>query len=173
MTIKIRPGKAKDFNGALILNRNMYDEARYDPDFGDSLFLKMPSKDRMMKWFGGLLNEAKRNNAIYLVAEVDGHIAGQCFVRRETPGSELSHVGVFSILVGKKYRRMGIGGKLLDSAIKASKNKFEILHLRVFASNKVAKKLYNSRGFKSFGVAPGFIKRGRRYIDREYMYLNL
>jgi ribosomal protein S18 acetylase RimI-like enzyme len=173
MSIKIREGRTEDFQGALMLNRNMYREARSTPDFGDFLFFNLPSKARMRKWFSGLIKDVKKNDAIYLVADADGSIAGQCFVRRDTPGSELSHVGVFSILVDKKYRNKGIGSRLLDSAIKASKGQFEILHLRVFSSNSIAKKLYKSRGFRTFGVGPRFIKRGKRYFNREYMYLRL
>ncbi len=173
MSIKIREGRGSDFQGALMLNRNTYREVRSNPDFGDFLFFELPTKARMRKWFGGLIKDVKKNDAIYLVADVDGSMAGQCFVRRETPGSELSHVGIFSILVDKKYRNKGIGSRLLDSAIKASKGRFEILHLRVFSSNSIAKKLYKSRGFKTFGIGPKFIKRGKRYFNREYMYLQL
>ena len=173
MEIKIHPVRSRDFKNALKLNRNMYRESHSDPNFGDYLFSKEPSIDRMKTWFDTLIKDTKKKDAIYFIAEVDGDVAGQCFVRRDTPGSELSHIGIFSILVDKKYRKRGIGGKLLDSAIKASRHRFEILHLRVFKTNLIAKHLYRSRGFKSFGVAPGFIKRGKRYIDREYMYLKL
>lgn len=173
MDLKIRRCRSNDFYGVIKLNRRVYREARNDPDFGDFLFVKMPSKERMRVWFKGLLNEVRKNDAVYLVAEYNGNIVGQCFVRRDTPGSELSHVGILSILVDKEYRNRGFGKELLRSAIKASRNKFEILHLRVFESNKIAKKLYANFGFRSFGIAPGFIKRNNRHINREYMYLKL
>ncbi len=173
MDAKIRSGRKNDFDGMLTLNRNMYTESRSDPDFGDSLYFKQPSERELRGRFNKLFEEIKKGDAIYLIAEVDGSIAGQCFIRRDTPGSESSHVGILSILIDKKYRNLGVGTKLLDSAIKTSKGAFEILHLRVFASNKIAKRLYGSRGFRPFGMAPGFIKRGSKYIDREYMYLRL
>ena len=82
----------------------------------------------MLKKFTKRLKDALKGDAIYLIAEADSQIAGHCFVTRVVPGSELSHVGEVSMLVDSKYRSRGIGGKLLDSAIKQSKGKFEILY---------------------------------------------
>lgn len=171
--LKIRAADKRDFNSVLGISRSMYSEVALNPTFGDYVFLKRPSRQRMLKWFNTLLQDVRKDNALYYVAELDGKVVGYCFVRREVPGSELSHVGVFSILVGKDYRNMGVGKKLLDYVIKESRGRFEILHLRVFKQNKIAKALYKSRGFRSFGVAPKFIKRKNSYIDREYMYLLL
>jgi GNAT superfamily N-acetyltransferase len=173
MDIKIRKATKEDFRGVLRLNRNMYKEIATNPDFGDWVFLKRPSKGNMFKWFTALLADARKGNAIYLVADVDGQIAGHCFVRMETPGSELSHVGVLSMLVDGAYRGRGIGRRLVDSVIRQSKGMFEILHLRMFSTNNIAKRLYKSRGFRRFGTAPRFIKRGSKYFDREYYYLSL
>ncbi len=173
MRISIRKVARNDFDGVLSLNRSMYKEVSSNRDFGDWAFLKRPSRSNMLKWFKTLLAEAKKGNAIYLVANVDGQIAGHCFVRSEPPNSELAHVGVLSMLVRSDYRGKGIGGKLLDSAIKQSRGKFKILHLRVMATNEIAKKLYINRGFKCFGTAPRFYKRDTKYVDREYYYLNL
>lgn len=173
MALRIRAAVSIDFNDVLALSRSMYAEIHKDPNFGDFVFLRRPSRKRMCNWFDTLLDDARKGNALYYVAELDGKVVGHCFVRREVPGSELSHVGVFSILVANGYRNMGVGRKLLDYTIRKSRGKFEIIHLRVFNSNSVAKKLYKSRGFKSFGVAPRFIKRGNKYFDRVYMYLPL
>ena len=169
----IRRAKNPDFKEVLGLNRRMYAEARKDPKFGDYLFFKQPSKQKMQRWFNTLLKDVRSNNAIYYVAELNGHIVGQCFIRRDTPGSELSHVGIFSILVDKNYRNMGIGSSLIESAIKTARDNYEILHLRVFSSNSRAKRLYRRYGFRTFGIAPKFVKRNRVYLDRDYMYLNL
>jgi ribosomal protein S18 acetylase RimI-like enzyme len=173
MDIKIRKAKKDDFVDILRLNRNIYKETRADPDFGDSVFLKRPSRARMVRWFNELLSEANNVNAIYLVAELDGKVVGHCFVKRERPGSELSHVGVLSMLVDRDYRGIGVGGRLLREMIKSSRKKFETIYLRVFSSNVRAKGLYKKMGFRSFGIGPRFVKRGRKYFDMEYMYLRL
>lgn len=173
MSIKIRKVTRSDFDGVLKLNRNFYKEAASDPDFGDYVHFKRPSRGTVLKKFTKRLKDALKGDAIYLIAEADSQIAGHCFVTRVVPGSELSHVGEVSMLVDSKYRSRGIGGKLLDSAIKQSKGKFEILYLTVFASNKIAKNLYKSRGFKRFGIGPRAVKRGTKYIDLEYYYLKL
>lgn len=159
MPINIRKAAKNDAGGVVRLGIRAYAEAHSDSNYGDWIFLKTPSKSNMLKWFTNLLSDAKYGNAVYLIAEVDGDVAGHCFVRREMPGSELSHVGVLSLLVDKKYRRMGIGSRLLDSTIKASKGKFETIYSTFFASNDVSKRLCRSRGYKTFGVAPGFVKR--------------
>ena len=171
--LKIRAAAKRDFNSVLGISRSIYVEVLHNPSFGDYVFFKRPSRQRMLKWFNTLLSDVRKGNALYYVAELDGKVIGYCFVRREVPGSELSHVGVLSILVSKDHRNMGVGKKLLRHAIKGSRKKFEILHLRVFKSNNIAKSLYKNMGFKSFGVAPKFIKRKNRYFDREYMYLPL
>ena len=173
MTIKIRKATKEDFDGVLRLNRNAYKEVASNADFYDWVFSKRPSRDDVLKWFTRLLADAKKNEAVYLIADADGHVAGHCFVRSDAANSEISHVGILSMLVDAEYRGRGIGGKLLDSAIRQSRGKFEILHLRVFSKNRIAKRLYRNRGFKRFGTAPRFIKRGSRYFDREYYYLNL
>jgi ribosomal protein S18 acetylase RimI-like enzyme len=173
MGLKIRRGTIKDFPGALAIGRGMYREGLSDPNFGDYRFFKPTPRAKRKKWFATLIKDVKKKDAVYFVADLDGRVVGHCFVRRETPGSELSHVGVLGINVDKDHRNMRIGSKLLDAAIGASKGMFEILHLHVFSTNYIAKNLYKSRGFKSFGVGPRFIKRGNRYIDREYMYLDL
>ena len=144
MALKIRAAAKRDFNSVLDISRSMYLEVAFNPAFGDYVFLKRPSHQRMLKWFNTLLQDVRKGNALYYVAELDGKVVGHCFVRREVPGSELSHVGVFSILVGKDYRNRGIGKRLLDQAIKGSRGRFEILHLRVFKPNKIAKALYKS-----------------------------
>jgi ribosomal protein S18 acetylase RimI-like enzyme len=173
MDVKIRRAIMKDFDGMWILSRNFYKEAASNPDLGDYVFFKRPSRSTKLKWFTKLLVDVRKGDAISLTAEVDGHIAGRCFVTRVEPGSELSHVGELAMLVDGAYRGRGIGGRLLDSMIRQSKGKFEMLRLTVFTTNKIAKKLYKSRGFRYFGTEPRAVKRGARYIDLEYYYLNL
>lgn len=163
----------KDFDGVRRLGRNFYKEAASDPDFGDWAFLKRSSRRSAHMWFMKLLADVRKGDAVSLMAEVDGQIVGHCFVRRVEPGSELSHTGELTLLVDIGYRHRGIGGKLLDSMIRQSKGKFEMLRLGVLATNSIAKRLYRSRGFKRFGIEPRAIKRGTRYIDNEYYCLNL
>ena len=173
MHTRIRRAGKEDFADVLKLNRDIYKEVRTDPEFGDSVFLKRPSGARMARWFNELLSDANSGNAVYLVAELDGKVVGHCFVRRERPGSELSHVGVLSMLVGKDYRGIGVGSRLLREMLIRSSGRFETVYLRVFSSNARAKWLYKKMGFRSFGIGPKFVKRDRKYFDMEYMYRRL
>ena len=171
--IKIRNAAAVDFNDVLRLGWSTYPERESNPKFGDYVFLKRPTRKRMREWFSKLLADARNGNAVYLVAEIDGAVVGQCFIRRGLPKSELSHVGSLSILVHKDYRGRGVGKTLLGAAIKAARGNFETLHLTVFSYNRMAKEMYKKAGFASFGVAPGFVKRDGKYIDLEHMYIHI
>ena len=103
----------------------------------------------MLKKFTKRLKDALKGDAIYLIAEADSQIAGHCFVTRVVPGSELSHVGEVSMLVDSKYGAEASGGKLLDSAIKQSKGKFEILYLTVFAFRQNRQKSLQKQGLQT------------------------
>jgi ribosomal protein S18 acetylase RimI-like enzyme len=171
--VMIRKSTIKDFEGRRRLSIDFFKDATSDPNFGDCAFLKRPSRSSTRKWFKTLLSDVRKGNAISLMAEADGKIVGHCYARRVEPGSELSHVGELGMFVTSGYRGRGIGGKLLDSVIKQSKGKFEMLRLGVLATNKVAKHLYKSRGFRRFGTEPRAVKRGARYINMEHYYLHL
>jgi ribosomal protein S18 acetylase RimI-like enzyme len=75
--------------------------------------------------------------------------------------------------VGRPWRGRGIGRALLRAAIDRSRGRFELVELSVFATNTRARKLYESVGFRSWGVLPKGIQRQGRPIDLEHMVLEL
>lgn len=93
--------------------------------------------------------------AHYFVAEADGEIAGYCGVRNMAGDGEISNVAV-----AEKFRRRGIGRKLMEYVIKKAPS-FGIgdLTLEVRAGNIPAISLYESLGFQKEGVRPGFYER--------------
>ncbi|MDE1768486.1 MAG: GNAT family N-acetyltransferase [Candidatus Micrarchaeota archaeon] len=173
MSAKIRLAEQKDFEDVLQIGRSVYDEVEEDPAFGDHIFLTMPNRQEMKKWFEKLREDMKSGDAVYAVAEIDGKVVGHCFVRRSLPVSEFAHVGTFSILVHKDHRSAGIGRQMAKFTIAKCKQKFRLLQLFVFGSNVRAKRLYRSLGFKDAGTIPKFYKRGKKYIDRDIMYMEL
>jgi ribosomal protein S18 acetylase RimI-like enzyme len=83
------------------------------------------------------------------------------------------HVGLFSISVKKKYRGKGIGRLLMSSIIDEASKKLkdlEIINLTVQSENVIAQKMYESFGFKKYGMLPKGIKIKDGYRDHELMY---
>jgi RimJ/RimL family protein N-acetyltransferase len=162
----------------LVRVHNIYDqgytEAEENPNFGDYLRLTKPGAKRKNKWTKEIYSDIKKGNVIFFVAEENNALVGFCYVKkRDIPDSEISHVGILGIRILKEFRRHGIGSKLVSRALKESKHKFEIIEVYIMSINKASKAIFTKFGFRTWGIAPGFVKRGNRYIDLEYMYLKL
>jgi len=87
-----------------------------------------------------------------------------------------SHVVELNIALLKKYRANGFGEQLLLKVIDDAKKNIKglkILTLEVFGCNVVGKNLYRKIGFKKYGVLPNGIKWRGKFVDVEYMYLEL
>ena len=170
----IRKLRFTDFYDINKLNDYSYTEIKTNPLFGTELYLKKPTLKVRLSQFNELFKNLSEGNLIYYVAVEDLKIIGYCTVKKaDIPDSELSHVGILSIHVAHDFRNKGVGSKLLKYTLNKCINKFDIVELNVFSNNIIAKRLYKKMGFKRWGIAPGFVKRGRGYIDLEHMYLDL
>jgi len=81
---------------------------------------------------------------------------------------KLAHTCLFSILVEKEHRNLGIGRQLLTNLMILAKDTFhiEILHLEVYAGNPACR-LYERMGFVVFGRHPRFAKEKEgQYRDK-------
>ncbi len=101
-----------------------------------------------------------------LVAELNKKVVGYVTVM-ELEGGDAK---IMSIAVKKEFRRMGIGSKLLDEAIKwcRARGKRRLL-LEVRVSNIPAQNLYKKKGFSVIGVTPNYYSDGE---DAYIMSLN-
>ena len=172
--IKIRDVKPTDSRPICRLISSDRKDAEKNPNFGDYLFIKRLSSQQLSDRFKSRYKDYSSGNAVFRVAECEGNVIGYCFVRKkDIPDSELSHVGILSIRVGKEFRGKGIGTMLVRNSLKECRGHFEIIELNFLAINSIARRLYRKFGFKKWGVGPAFVKRGGRYIDMEYMYLRL
>ncbi|CUH93689.1 ribosomal protein S18-alanine N-acetyltransferase [Herbinix luporum] len=104
-------------------------------------------------WSKNSFIEAISNkNNIYLVAIVDGLIAGYCGCY-----GVAGEGYIYNVAVGKNYRRQGIGFRLLQDLIEAAKSRgIESLTLEVRKSNLPAIKLYKKLGFVEAGIRKDF-----------------
>lgn len=99
-----------------------------------------------------ILNNLNKENALFIVAEVNGKIVGSL---NFSGGSRrrIQHVGEFGISVLKEYWGKKIGEKLLNYLIKwAKQNGIRKINLRVRTDNERAIKLYKKHGFFEEGI---------------------
>ncbi len=91
---------------------------------------------------------AGRDNAVFLLAFVDGELAGNA-VFQGGPRRKIRHAGELSMLVGERFWGQGIGGRLLDTLISWARESHVItkIDLRVREDNERAIRLYRGRGF--------------------------
>ncbi len=108
----------------------------------------------------------KYGSAIF-VAELNKKVVGYITLMELEGGN----AKVMSIAVKREFRRMGIGSKLLDEAIKwcRARGKRNLL-LEVRVSNLPAQNLYKKKGFRTIGVTPNYYSDGE---DAYIMSLNL
>ena len=76
--------------------------------------------------------------------------------------------------VDASNRRSGLARELICKAIERAKEmKLEQLTLGVVSTNEPAKRLYESMGFKTYGIEKRAIKMNGVYSDDEHMVLFL
>ena len=76
-----RPGDAAD------LARNWVDVARHYAELDPDAF-QVPVVDGLVAWFEGLLRRPRPEDAIWLVAELDGQVVGDVSARLERPADD-------------------------------------------------------------------------------------
>jgi len=109
----------------------------------------------------------------FLIAEVDGRIAGYVMCRVERGFSKFDRLGlrrighVISIAILPEYRRRGIAKTLLLNALNALKEHYgcEEVYLEVRVSNSPAVALYQKLGFVIVKTSKGY------YVDGEDAYI--
>lgn len=109
---------------------------------------------------------AEQRGGIGAVAIDPNPIAFACIWPERHQYEGFDHVGRLSMGVAKPYRRQGIGRRLIEAVLLATK--FERVELEVFDHNEAAVALYRKFGFETEGV-----KRNARFLDGKYMNIVL
>lgn len=165
----IRGARRSDIIGIAKIYDNGYDEVVVNPSFGDTLRLKRPGSARIRKWGRDLYLNMQKGHVLFFVAEENGKAVGFCFVRKkDIPDSEMSHVGVLGIRILPDFRGKGLGTRMVRRALAASRGRFDVIEVSIMSINRASKALFRKFGFRRWGVAPGYVKRGTRRIDMEY-----
>ncbi|MDQ0058074.1 GNAT family N-acetyltransferase [Paenibacillus harenae] len=92
------------------------------------------------------------------------------FVREHK--KKLNHKGtIWGTYVAQEFRGQGIGRKLLEETLlRASKlDGLSQVNLGVITNNAAAKSLYESCGFRSYGVEKNAMKYDGKYLDENLM----
>ena len=83
-------------------------------------------------------------------------------------------IEIISILIDKKFRKVGIGKCLLNKLLNiAFKKKIKNIFLEVSVENKIATNLYKKFNFIKVGKRKNYYLQNGRYIDADIMRLTL
>ena len=151
----LRSGRAAD--GAAALENFRLVHAQTD------FLLSYPEENRMTaeEEAAFLAAKAESPNAVELLAELDGRIAGLAGVDPIGRREKLRHRAGFGISIDRAYWGRGIGRALTQACIECAKSAgYMQLELDVVAENTAAVSLYQSLGFTEYGRNPmGFLSR--------------
>lgn len=107
----------------------------------------------------------KANDALLILAFVDGEYAGNCSFESKAGSRRSHHRAGIGIALFQKYTGFGLGRLMLNRLLTEIKNlEFEQAELTVVGSNKRAYHLYESLGFKECGRIPN----ANKYDDGTY-----
>ena len=113
------------------------------------------------------------NEKFVLGAYDYGNLVGIARFVRETDQKVIHKGNIYGMYVAPEMRGRGVGRAILIDMIDRAKKMegVEQIHLSVVSSNLSAKKLYESLGFKSYGVEPNALKDNGQYYDEDFMVL--
>ena len=137
-------------------NRNYNIEVRALRDGDIEELARIEAASFSMPWsaedFRGLLS---RDYCLYLVAEMDGQIAGCAGL------TDSFHEGnIDNVVVAPEFRNCGVGQRLLEELLHQGEERgIAAFTLEVRVSNAPAIHVYEKLGFVSEGIRPRFYER--------------
>lgn len=105
----------------------------------------------------------------------EGVLVGIATFVRNTGKKDCHKGNIYGMFVAPEMRGRQVGKTILLELIELVKNEvgLEQLHLAVVSTNEGAKRLYQSIGFKTYGVEPNALKDDGKYYDEDLMVLFL
>lgn len=163
----IKHASHEDVDGVWKNFDDVIDEAIYLP-----IFEKVNEYEKE-SWY----EDIKFGRELCIVAKIPrvkspDNIAGQCEITN-SEWEASNHVGVLGIIVKEDYRGIGLGGVLIDCAIRESrklKEKKKIM-LSCFSTNEIALNLYKKFGFQELGIRKNQFFMNDQYYDEVMMEL--
>jgi ribosomal protein S18 acetylase RimI-like enzyme len=125
-------------------------------------------KDQPLERYSGWLT-----NSTVFGAFQKSHLIGTASFT-QLSGLKESHKGLLrAMYVRPTHRRCGAGRQLVQSVIEHARQKVEQLQLSVVSTNQPAIRLYQSLGFRQYGLEPHALKHNGQYSDEILMSLDL
>lgn len=108
--------------------------------------------DKEAEWLAEKLAANEKKEEIFLVIEINDKVMGDVGIRKKDEPT-LAHVGELGISLREEIRGKGIGTRVSNFLMKKAREELdiEIVTLRFFHTNNVARKLYEKLGFKEVG----------------------
>ena len=124
-----------------LLSLLIQDERKYDDNISPFLFIT----DYYRNFIG------KDNNYFY-VYEVNNEIVGYVYAKiKNDPTVKNKCAIIDALFIKEEYRNQKIASQLLDKVIaKIKENDISLIEISVMYENKIAKHLYESKGFNYF-----------------------
>lgn len=92
------------------------------------------------------------------------------------PRQKRHHKGwIWGVFVVAEYRGKGIARALIAAVLEEARGLpgLRKVHLSVTTDQEQARKLYSAFGFRSYGLEPEALSAEGRYLDEEFMFLDL
>jgi len=160
--VRVRDARARD---ARPLAR-LLDAVAAEPQ---ATLLMIPGQFGAGVWRRRIADALADPRCLQLSAELDGELVGNLGLRPD-PHPCSGHVACVGMSVGERWRRLGVGGALLEtSATWAGANAVCKLALGVFPENRRAIGFYERHGFVREGLRRAQYDRAGRYHDEVLM----
>ncbi len=105
----------------------------------------------------------------------DNSLVGVVGCYRESRQKSRHKAWVWGMYVAPEMREQGTGKQLMQALLVrcATISGIEQVHLAVVTTNVAARHLYESLGFRVYGIEPHALKDGERYMDEAFMSFSL
>lgn len=115
------------------------------------------------------------DDKIIVGAIVQDKVVGTVGLRREERPKTQHKAMIWGMYVDVAQRKAGVGGKMLEMTIQHARDRMKVsaIYLSVESENLGAKRLYESRGFKTWGVEPLAMADSGRFFSEDHMVLML
>ncbi len=150
MSVVVRPAVPEDAEALAALDRRVVEDGRG--------VVRTPDQSTPAARFRDLIVRHAEPIGLFVVAEVDGVVAGDGSIRRHDVAF-CTHVAVLAVQVDPPFQGRGVGRALTEALVRWSdEREVELLQLQVRADNFRAIRLYRSLGFAEEVRRRGYLR---------------
>lgn len=127
-----------------LLQKLILDEKKYNKNIDENF--------KVENYFENVIQNEQNILLAYFDDENESKLAGYIFVKQIKDDNTLGYL-FDGLYVEKDYRQKGIAQNLIDSALELLEDKdISFVNVNVMYENEVARRIYNSAGFKNFSL---------------------